>query len=189
MSTKPSSLLTDPPKHIVYPCADENRIAEAVGTFAAAGLGRGEAVVLVTTGVRRVMIEHHLEAQGFDTKAFIATGQLAFLEASALLAAFMNEGMPDAELFKIRVEQVIEAASINPVDGQPRKVRIFGEMVSLLYMSSNVPAAVRLEGFWNQMVASHSISLFCAYSLKLESDRLPQSLLDAHTHDLSTVVN
>lgn len=189
MSTKPSSLLTDPPKHIVYPCADENRIAEAVGTFAAAGLGRGEAVVLVTTGIRRVMIEDHLEAQGFDTHAFIASGQLAFLEASALLAAFMNEGLPDAELFKSRVEQIVETAGINPADGQPRKVRIFGEMVSLLYISSNVPAALRLEEFWNQMVASHSISLFCAYSLKLESDRLPQSLLDAHTHDLSTVVN
>ena len=75
-------------------------------------------------------------------------------------------------------------ASLNPVDGRPRKIRIFGEMVSLLYTDRNVPAAARLEEFWDELVKSHCISLFCAYSLRLASDRLPNSLLDAHSHDV-----
>jgi len=50
MATK-ASLLTgvDAPSHIVYPCADESLIADAVGVFAASGLRKGDAVVPVTT--------------------------------------------------------------------------------------------------------------------------------------------
>ena len=191
MPSKSSSLLMDanPPSHIVYPCADENLIAEAVGTFAAAGLRKGDAVVLVTTELRREMIERRLRGEGFDPHVLQSHGQLAFLDAATLLSAFMADGMPDALIFKDRVGQIIDKASVNPATGQPRKVRIFGEMVSLLYMASNTSAAARLEEFWNEMVASHSISLFCAYSLKVDSDRLPQCLLDSHSHDLSSVVN
>jgi len=54
--------------------------------------------------------------------------------------------MPDAVVFKNRVGQMIDRASVNPATGRPRKVRIFGEMVSLLYVNSNTPA--RLEEFW-----------------------------------------
>lgn len=182
-----TSLLTDPQphSHIVYPCADEHRIAEAVGTFAASGLRQGDAVVLVTTDRRRELIERHLREEGFPLDTMQEQGQLAFLQADTLLQAFMHDGMPDAQLFKQRVGKIIENASVHPTTGAPRKVRIFGEMVSLLYMNSNTPAATRLEEFWNDMVTVHSISLFCAYSLKMESEKLPQELLDAHSHDLS----
>lgn len=191
MPTKSSLLLTDanPPSHIVYPCADENLIADAVGTFAASGLRKGDAVVLVTTEHRREMIERRLKGEGLDPQVIQNSGQLAFLDAATLLSAFMTDGMPDALIFKDRVGKIIEKASLNPANGQPRRVRIFGEMVSLLYMASNTAAATRLEDFWNDMVTSHSVSLFCAYSLKLEADRLPQCLLDSHSHDLSSVVN
>jgi hypothetical protein len=186
------TFLTDanPPIHIVYPCADENRITDAAGTFAASGLRKGgDAVVLVTTEFRRETIERHLKAEGFDIQAVESRGQLIFLDAATLLSAFMTDGTPDARIFKNHVEQIIEKASLNPDSGQRRKVRIFGEVVSLLYMAGNIPAAARLEGIWNEIVAAHSISLFCAYRLKLDSDRLPQPLLDTHSHDLSLVVN
>src|SRR5580692_1789634 len=184
--------LTDakPPIHIVYPCADQDRITDAAGAFAASGLRReGEAVVLVTTESRREMIERHLKAEGFDIQANEGSGQLAFLDATILLHAFMPDGMPDGQIFKNHVEQIIDKASSNPVSGQPRRVRIFGEMVNLLYMASNISAATRLEEFWDEIVAAHCIALFCAYSLKLDSDLLPQSLIDIHSHDLSSSVN
>ncbi|MFN0104996.1 MAG: MEDS domain-containing protein [Bryobacteraceae bacterium] len=191
MPLKTSSLLTDakPPSHIVYPCADENLIDEAAGTFAASGLRKGDAVVLVTTELRRQAIERRLKSESFDIEAKQSDGQLAFLDAASILSVFMLDGMPDALAFKNRVGQVIEKASLNPATGQPRRVRIFGEMVSLLCKVGNVPAATRLEEFWSEIVAAHSVSLLCAYSLQPDSDRLPQCLLDAHSHDLSSVVH
>jgi len=186
MFTKTSFLIdAEAPSHIVYPCADETRIAEAVTTFTIAGIQKGDAVVLVTTEPRQKMIEAQLAAEGNAVAELQATGQLAFVDAETLLSVFMADGMPDAGMFKNRVGQMIDRASVNPATGRPRKVRIFGEMVSLLYMNSNTPAATRLEEFWEEMVAAHSIALFCAYSLKMDSDRLPQGLIDCHSHDLS----
>jgi hypothetical protein len=179
-------LLTDatPPFHVVYACADENRIAHAVITFDASGLGKGDAVVNVTTGLRREMIESRLNAEHFDIQTMQNNGQLAFLDAATLLSTFMADGMPDAPIFKECVGQIIETASLDPASGQPRKVRIFAEMVDLLYLAGNIPAAARLEELWNEVLPAHSLSLFCAYSLKGDSDRLPQPLLDHHSHDV-----
>lgn len=189
MTPKTASLLTDPQlhSHIVYPSTDEALIAEAVGVFASSGLRKGEAVVLVTTEARREVIERRLKADGLDVRSVENSGQLAFLEAGELLSVFLKEGMPDAALFKTSVTRVIERASTNPETGAARKVRIFGEMVSLLYMGSNTPAAERLEEFWNEMVEAYSVSLLCSYSLGLNhgGHSFPQSLIDSHSHHIA----
>jgi hypothetical protein len=189
MTSKTASLLIDPQphSHIVYPSSDERLISEAVAMFANAGLRKGDAVVLVTTGARRKFIQDRLQDDGHDIKALQRGGQLAFLDAAALLSAFLGDGMPDAALFKDSLGHIIEQASVDPNTGQNRRVRIFGEMVSLLYMANNVPAAERLEEFWNELVAAHAVSLFCAYSLKVDAGFLPQTLLDSHSHDLNSL--
>jgi len=187
MTPKTTSLLTDtqPHCHIVYPSSDEQKIDEAVAVFASAGIRKGEGVILVSTSERRAFIESRLQCDGHDVKAAEYRGQLTFLEAAPLLAAFTEAGTPNAALFKTAVSGIIEKAGINPSTGKPRKVRIFGEMVSLLYMADNVAAAERLEEFWNELVEAHSISLFCAYSLKAYGDVLPQPLLDAHSEHIN----
>src|ERR1700733_1940575 len=99
----------------------------------------------------------------------------------------MTEGTPDVLTLKNRLGQTIEKASSNPAHpGQPRRVRIFGELVNLLYMDGNIPAALLVEEIDEEIIeANHSVSLFCAYSLRGNSDQLPQALLDVHTHDVS----
>src|SRR6478672_10192717 len=113
MTSKTTSLLTDPEphSHFVYPSADEHLIAEAVGTFAGSGLHKGDAVVLVTTKPRREAILHRLNADGLDVWKLQEHGQLVFLDAAALLSAFLADGMPDADLFKSLVGYIIERAS------------------------------------------------------------------------------
>lgn len=189
MNNNAASILAEahPGSHIVYPCADEALIAQAVGTFARSGISKGEAVILVTTEARKGMIERHLTDDGLDITELQKSGQLAFFDAAELLSTFLMDGMPDATRFKNRVGLLIARANVNPFSGQPRRVRIFGEMVSLLYAASNIPAAARLEEFWNEVIRSYSISLFCAYSLGLDSNRLPQPLLDCHSHNLSAL--
>jgi hypothetical protein len=87
-------------------------------------------------------------------------------------------------LFRNAVGKIILKASVHPATGKNRPVRIFGEMVSLLYVTSNVAAAQRLEDFWNELVEAYSVSLFCAYSLKANADSLPQALIDSHSHNI-----
>jgi len=45
-----------------------------------------------------------------------------------LLSVFMAEECPDARIFKYRVGQIIAAAGLDPFNGKPRNVRMFGEM-------------------------------------------------------------
>jgi hypothetical protein len=182
MTSRTTTLLTDPEphSHIVYPCADEKLIGEAVVTFASAGLRQGDAVILLTTKPRRQLIEDRLSKESFDVKNLQDTGQLAFIDAATMLSELVLDGTPNAGEFKGAVERAIDRAAS---DGHAhRKVRIFGEMVSLLYGANQIPAAEKLEEFWNQLVASRSISLFCAYSLVLQSPaQLPESLVNCHT--------
>lgn len=158
MNSRAISLLRDskPGSHIVYPCPDENLIAEAVATFVSSGLERAEAVILITTNSRRAVIEGRLEAQGFDLRNIQDSGQLLFMDAAELLACLIVDGMPDSTLFKNRVGLMIARASVDPTNPQIRRVRVFGEMVSLLYLANNVSAAERLEAFWDELITTYS---------------------------------
>jgi hypothetical protein len=46
---------------------------------------------------------------------------------------------------------------------RPGPVRIFGEMVALLWDAGNAGAAVDLEALWNELGRQYSFSLLCAY--------------------------
>jgi PAS domain S-box-containing protein len=67
-------------------------------------------------------------------------------------------------------------------------VRIFGEMVALLWAAGNGHAAQELERFWNELARTQPFSLYCAYPI----DGFGESghteafgrLCEAHTHVL-----
>jgi len=184
MTPRTASLLKDAHSHIVFPSSDEEKIDEAVSFFADAGIQNGEAVILVCRNGRRELIEGRFRAAGRDVEALQLTGQLAFFQADELLAEFLVSGSPDRELFRDAIASLIEKAETNSHTGEHRKVRIFGEMVSLLYIKNNAPAAERLEDFWNELIESHQVALFCAYSLRA-GDILPKPLMDAHSHHVN----
>jgi hypothetical protein len=44
-----------------------------------------------------------------------------------------------------------------------RPVRVFGEMVSLLWDAGLIDAAVEVEAMWNELGVQYPFSLLCAY--------------------------
>ncbi len=120
----------------------------------------GEPVVVIATLVHRKAFTQRLKLQGCDLERPLASGQLVMLDAAETLAKFMVDDMPDWELFKELVGGVIEQARL----GRERaRVRAYGEMVDLLWREGCKPAAIALEGAWNQLATIHSFSLLCAY--------------------------
>ena len=89
-------------------------------------------------------------------------GQITILDAQDVLSRFMVDGTPDEARFKTVIGELI--GSITWPRGRFRDVRVYGEMVNLLW-SDNLPAAARLEELWNDVIEEDSISLFCAYCL------------------------
>ena len=151
--------------HIVYSYTNESELAEAVFIFARAGLRKGEAVLLTMTADHYKPVKVLLEDDGFDTQQLEATGQLVWRGAKILLQKIM-----------------IDAKSSG---GKRRSVRVFGEMVDLIWTSR--PATTqRLEELWNQVIAEHSVPLLCAYSLGgSRPPKLTESLLACHSHALA----
>jgi PAS domain S-box-containing protein len=70
------------------------------------------------------------------------------------------DGVPDRRRF---LEVVGSAVRTLTSDG--RRLRVFGEMVALLWADGHAEAALRLEGYWNELLRSTAFSLFCAYPL------------------------
>jgi KaiC/GvpD/RAD55 family RecA-like ATPase len=187
MNSTAASILADPHPcaHIVYPYTDEAHVTEAVYIFASAGLRKSEAVALIMTKVHRDAIRRRLEKDGFHLGALEKTGQLRFIDAEELLSTFMVDGAPDVGLFETGVRKIIDRAKIASGSRPARKVRIFGEMVSLLWKASP-EAAQSLEELWNQAIKTHSVSLLCTYALEGKAiSAFPESLLGCHSHNLA----
>ena len=170
-----------PTDHVVHLYEDDEAHLEAVALFAASGLGRGDAAILVGTPGNLRAVDEWLKEDGFEVDVLKRWGQLCTVEAEVLLASFMVDGQPDAVLFRTVVGGLIEAArAASPY----RKVRVYGEMVNLLWKNDLLVTRC-LEQYWNEVIARHRVPLLCGYALEGAGapDRaLPAELCAAHSH-------
>jgi DcmR-like sensory protein len=167
--------------HFVQVYRDERVLVEAVALFAGAALGRNEAVVLVATREHGQAVEQGLTEDGFDVAQLKSWAQLTILDAQEVLSRFMVDGSPDEARFKAVIRDLVGSTKAMR---RFREVRVYGEMVNLLW-SENLPAARRLEELWNDVIEEHSIALFCAYCLDAAGQRdrvFPPDLRALHTH-------
>jgi hypothetical protein len=70
----------------------------------------------------------------------------------------MVAGKPDPVLFEATVGSIVEWAARSG-----RTVRVFGEMVAVLWDAGNVAGALALEALWNDMASNRQFFLLCAY--------------------------
>jgi hypothetical protein len=179
------SMLANPAPcgHIVFPYTHESHWLEAVTLFASAGLGKNEAVLLVTTTEHAAILRTRLVEEGFDMHALERSGQLVWGDAAELLSTFVFDGIVDELVFKNKIANMIQTAMFS--GGINRPVRVFGEMVSLMW-TDNPHATERLEQLWNDVIAAHKVPLLCAYALAgSKATQLPQSLVTCHSHAIA----
>jgi len=183
MNAKAAAILTDPHPygHIVYPYTDEALVGQAVALFAGAGLRNGEGVVLVMTAAHRDSITLRLVTEGYDVENLQRSGRLVCILAEDLLSQFMRDGVPDEEIFSAVIENLITTCRAS-TDSSSGQVRVFGEMVSLLW-NANLGATISLEEMWNKIIDRNSVSLMCTYALN-GSNGIPDSLHSLHSHSM-----
>jgi hypothetical protein len=118
-------------------------------------------VVVVATPAHARAIELAIVAIGFDLHLLRDAGRYIAHDAGALLPRFMVDGMPDPAAFRAHVGGVVAKAS----EGG-RSVRVFGEMVALLWDEDNVAGAIELESLWNELGQEQDFALYCGYPLE-----------------------
>ncbi|MEO6056637.1 MAG: MEDS domain-containing protein [Gemmatimonadales bacterium] len=162
---------------------DERSLVDNAAQYLREGLNRGQGVLVVTTGKRRDALLRRLRKGRFQTRAAIADGQLVFLDASSQLAQIMIDGQPAWDRFDATVGAAVRTLLATPgLTG----LRAFGEMVGLLWSAGQRQAAIRLEAFWNRLLARHGFGLFCAYPIDVFGSEFHDAAIDpvlgAHTH-------
>lgn len=134
---------------------DDDLIRAALRHFSRAE--PGETVIVIATPEHRRALLAGLNARdGPGQPSVIA------VDAAATLNRIMRAGRPVLARFDQIVGDLIER-----VPGAV-PVRVFGEMVGLLWESDRVEAAIELEGMWNRQADRRPISLFCAYPVRVE---------------------
>jgi hypothetical protein len=169
-----------PCDHVVQLYKDEGFLVRAVTHFVSAGLAGGEAGVIIATPAHVAAVTQSLAA-ALDVPGAMARDQLVLLDAETCLARFMVDGMPDPEAFRALAGGVLDRVR---AAGHGR-IRLFGEMVNLLWQD-NLPATLRLESLWSELLAERQVSLLCAYRLDNFDQRVHRGLLHrisrSHSH-------
>jgi signal transduction histidine kinase/ActR/RegA family two-component response regulator len=152
-------------EHRVQFYEDSGYLLDEVGRYLAEGLGEGEAGVAIATGAHRESLELRLARLGVDLEAVRRSGRYVSLDASETLSRFRVGGSIDRRLFRQVIEGVLSRAT------QPhRGVRLYGEMVAVLWSQGDRRAAVELEELWNELGRRHLFSLLCSYPIGQFSD-------------------
>jgi hypothetical protein len=145
-----------------------------------AGLATGEAGVLIATPDHVAAVIERL-AMTVDVPRARARDQLVLLDAETCLGRFMVDGVPDREAFFALANGVLDRVQ---AAGHAR-VRLFGEMVNLLWQD-NLPATVKLEALWSEVLAERQVCLLCAYRLDNFDHHVHRGLLHrisrSHSH-------
>jgi hypothetical protein len=127
------------------------------------GLVAGQPGLIVASEAHSRGIQDQLAARLIDVRRAIEVGDLFIVDAQQLLDQFMVNGEPDPNAFDVSVGGTIERI----LRGRSERslVRVYGEMVDILWKNTQSQAAIRLEILWNKLASSHGFALLCGYSM------------------------
>jgi KaiC/GvpD/RAD55 family RecA-like ATPase len=171
--------------HLVQLCEPEDKtsLVRNVSLYVSEGLKRGDGVLLIAAAENRDAFLGELGRLGVDTPSAMDAKRLVCVDAQETLAQFMRAGQPDWDRFETVVRQAMR--EVRPARDHGA-LRAYGEMVGLLWSARQFSAAVRLEQFWNKLLARSSFNLYCAYSIDVSEKQSQIHALDGvlstHTH-------
>jgi len=167
-------------RHCVHLYGDDHdALARSASLYLGEGLDRKEGVLVVATPAHRDDIVAYLARSG---RAQVLH-EIVFVSAASTLERIGTGGELQWHLF----ESVVTAAMRDAQGDRPfRNVRVFGEMVGLLWAARRFSEVQQLEGFWNRLLASQRFDLYCAYPLDIFSGDFQfgkvDAILSGHSH-------
>jgi anti-sigma regulatory factor (Ser/Thr protein kinase) len=153
--------------HVVQSYERDADLIAAVSDYVSTALLAREAAVIVATEAHRVAVDEALASSGIDVAGHRGAGRLVSLDAAATLDGFAAGG----RIARGRFRSVIAPVLARAAEESDGPVRVYGEMVALLWDAGQVSAAIDLEEAWNELRRQQPCSLFCGYPSASVSDR------------------
>jgi len=147
-----------PRDHIVQFYCDDQELASQAGDYLEDAVRDGAVVVVIATSAHRAVFQTRLAAAGIDVSAVRASGAYLDLDAAETAGQLVGGDRLEAARFGQVIGGLIGQAAAG---GRP--VRVYGEIVALLWDTGLVAAAVELEQAWSQLGRQYDFSLYCAY--------------------------
>jgi hypothetical protein len=163
-----------------------HRSAEArcslVTDYLVSGLANGEPALVIATTEHLIAILTRLST-AMDVAELQRAGLLIVQDTHDALALVQRDGRIDRRLFYDTVSPTLERLSQKA--GRP--VRVYGEIVDVLWQQNLRVSALQLELLWNTLASQHEFSLLCGYSANgFQFDRpAAAQVCRSHTHVLS----
>lgn len=168
--------------HAVRFYEDSQSLACVVARFIIEGLSADAPAIIITTPEHRDVILEAL-ARSVDVERLTRQGDLVALDAEEALEELMVDGMPAREPFEEIVLPLIDKAVGSRKDCV---VRLYGDMVDVLWKRGREAAAIRLEVVWNQLSGKRNVSTLCGYSIgNLYREGSFERICREHTHTVS----
>ncbi len=148
-----------PATHACHVYESGGELLETLTGYIGGGLWSGEAAIVVATNAHLDRLDNQLRETGLDLAHFRADDRYITISAEGLLPRFMVDDWPDEARFHEVLGEIVARARRG---GRP--VRVFGEMVAVLWSRRRYKAAIRLEHLWNDLILAGQFRLLCGYS-------------------------
>ena len=164
-------------------------LIDMLDAYVGAAFDTAGSAVIVATVEHRTALERRFTDRGFDLAGATRSAAYVSLDAAELVAALFANGILDRRLFVDRVGAAVARARGGLA---VRPVRVFGEMVAILWSRGDGAGALSLEAAWTQLMREMRFALVCAYPISAfsQEDRVSGRFLEvvaAHEkgHDAS----
>lgn len=167
-----------PEEHLLQVYENEKVFLDTLEGFAGDGILKGERVIIIASAVHLTQLNARLRYQNFRLDELIDNGGYVTMNAEDCMSRFLIMDHPDEKRFNESLEPLLFP------EGETRKLRAFGEMVSLLLAKGQNEAVIEVEQLWQKMQAKHRFCLFCAYPKKdfeKESPAMYEQVCRCHT--------
>ena len=169
--------------HAVRFYEGERSLAQITAQFFAEGFADHHPAIVAATPSFRAALLLELSARALDVVELQRSRELLLLDAKDTLSIFMADAKPDAAKFNeamgVAIEHVCQGRTAC-------KVRVFGQMVDVLWRDGRKEAAIDLEILWNQLARSRAFSLLCGYAMgSFYKDSNVADICGQHSHVVS----
>jgi hypothetical protein len=151
--------------HGVQFYATDQHLIDMLARYMGAAIIMGDVGVMIATEVHRRAVERQLKWRGLDVNVPAKQGRYFTADAMELLPKLLRNGSPDRLRFNSAIGSLLARAAEASSAGEPHRVLVFGEFVSLVWAQGRPNAAVSLEEMWNELAAAHEFTLCCGYPM------------------------
>jgi C4-dicarboxylate-specific signal transduction histidine kinase len=154
--------------HLVQFYKRSEYLAETVAEFIQQGLGRSDGIIILATQEHWQTLQVILLQKNSGFAESLNSERLLFWDVHEVLQRILNhEGLNKAAFMNFIQSILIQM-------GNHSNVRVYAELVDLLYTKGRVNDARFLKDFWNEILQTNPrLSLMCAFQSDFTGDNVP----------------